>query len=94
MITAKHPSRKQVAALTTTNNYYPTKGDAISAVDKVLEQYGWTTGDCNPLGDTGRLSVPVVRNDERGLLVEEVGTLAFSWYRMPSGRYECTLYLA
>jgi hypothetical protein len=94
MIKSKHPVRDKVASLSTTNNYYNFKGDFIRAIDDVLEEFGWTTGDCDLYGDNGRQTVNVVLKDERGNLVEEVGQVILSWYRMPSGRYEMTCYLS
>lgn len=94
MITAKHPVRSKLAGLSSSNNYYATKGAALQAADEVLKEYGWTTGVCNPLGDEGRELVAIGPADDEGCLKSEEGLLAFSWYRMPSGRYEIVMYLA
>lgn len=83
--------RKEICSLP---NYFDTKGAAIQAADMVLANFGWETGDCNPLGDDGRELIPIVKREGRELLCEEVGTLVFSWYRMPSGRYEVIMYLS
>ena len=86
--------RREIAALSSTNDYYETKGHAIIAADKVLSAYDWTTGDCSDLpGDDGRAIIPIVTK-EFAPLQEEIGSIVFTWHRMPSGRYEITMYLA
>ena len=94
MIKNRDPLRQKIASLSSTNNYYATKGEVLRQVDAILEPSGMTTGDADLPNDEGRTTVPIVLIEGRQHLCEEVGTLCYSWYRMPSGRYEATLYIA
>ncbi len=94
-IKAKHPVRDIFADCSSGNggrNYYKTKGDAIGTFDGALRGHGFHF-DENELfdfgGDNGRRRLNVVSNGG-----EYVGIAELSWYRMPSGRYEFTGYLA
>jgi hypothetical protein len=92
MIAAKHPIREKIAGLSTTNNYYETKGHAIKAVNDVLGSIGYETAMWQAPGDDGRELIPIVH----GFLDDGpvVAQLVFAWHRMPSGRYEITMYIA
>jgi hypothetical protein len=91
-ITRKHPVREAFAGCSTTTDYYATKGHAVNAFDAELQTYDLCF-DRNDLtgfdGDTGRKSLAVVDECDH-----VVGYAVLSWYRMPSGRYEFTGYLA
>jgi len=87
MILQRHPVRKQFGNLPI---YFDHKGAAVSAVDEVLAQHGWTCDFCSFTGDNGRATVSVLEIESQ----IEVGQAVFAWYRMPSGRYEFTIYLA
>ncbi len=94
-IGARHPVRNVFAGCSTgagLNSYFETKGQAVNSFDANLQRYDiWL--DRNDVtgydGDNGRKTVAVVNEFER-----VVGYAVFSWYRMPSGRYEFTGYLA
>ena len=95
VIKAKHPVREDFASWSTGSGcgyYYPTKGHAVKAFDTALKAYDLCLNE-NDLsdfhGDTGRKSV-AVHNEWNQL----VGWAIISWYRMPSGNYEFTGYLA
>jgi hypothetical protein len=88
MIKSRHRVRNEIASL---SNYYPYKSDAIAAADKVLDAYDWTTDGCNLPDDDGRTLVPIVTKEDAP---QEVGNIMLSWHRMPSGRYEVTMYCA
>ena len=72
--------------------YYSTKGHAINAFDGAL-----AGSDCHLdreafvdyNGDTGRANHPICDDDKH-----VVGCAVLSWYRMPSGNYEFTGYIA
>ncbi len=85
MITARHFSRRPIAELST---YYPHKADFVPLADRILNEYGWALGAFEMPGDADRTLAPVVDEQE-----SEVGQLCVAWYKMPSGRYELTLYL-
>lgn len=94
-IKAKHPVRKEFADRSTGSfhgDYYPTKGHALTAFDGVLQGYELCL-DRNELnigsGDTGRNTIRILNEFGR-----EVGCAVFSWYRMPSGRYEFIGYIS
>lgn len=91
MIAVRHRSRNEIASLSTTNNYYRHKSDAIAAIDEVLKQHGWITACCDIPGDDGRVLIPVIDLETE----QEQGNLVFAYHRMEmSGHYEITLYLA
>ena len=94
-IRAKHPVREEFAGYTTGcdgRGYYETKGHAVNAFDGALQGYDLCL-DRDDLadfyGDEGRKIIAV--HDEFHRLV---GWAIISWYRMPSGNYEFTGYLA
>ncbi len=72
--------------------YYETKGHAIKAYDDALRVHGYHF-DENELfdfsGDAGRRNINIVSGGG-----EYVGVAVVSWYRMDSGRYEFTGYIA
>jgi len=94
-IKANHPVREAFAGRSTGSDhgyYYSTKGHAINAFDAELQTYdlGLSRNDwVDYNGDNGRANHQV--EDEFGKVV---GCAVFSWYRMPSGRYEFIGYLA
>jgi len=94
MIKNRDPLREKIASLSSTNNYYATKGEVLRQADAILEPLGMTTGDADLPNDEGRTTVPILKVEGQQLLSEEVASLCYSWYRMPSGRYEATLYIA
>jgi len=94
-IRAKHPVREDFAGWSTGSGrgyYYPSKGHAVRAFDSALQGFDLHL-DSEDLadfyGDDGRKIVAV--HDEYKRLV---GWAVLSWYRMPSGNYEFTGYLA
>ena len=100
-IKAKDPVREAFAGCSSSNSYYETKGHALSAFERALNDHGYCT-DADAWfswsGDEGReiLDVWESENDwaDRKGSSEPVGRACISWYRMPSGRYEFTGYLA
>ncbi len=89
-ITRRHPARSRIAELTSTNDYYAHKADFVGPADKILAEFGWTLAAFNMPGDEGRCLATIVDIETES---KEIGNLFVSWYRMPSGRYELTLYL-
>lgn len=100
-IAANHPVREAFAGCSTCSKcsgcgrvapYYETKGAAVCAFDEALAGHGFCL-DPDDLadfpGDNGRRTVRVL-DGEHG----DVGFAVLFWYRMPSGRYEFTGYLA
>jgi hypothetical protein len=90
-----HPVRELFAGRSSGSSrghYYETKGHAVNAFDGELQGFDLCL-DRNDLddfyGNEGRKSIAV--HDEFHRLV---GWAILSWYRMPSGRYEFTGYLA
>jgi hypothetical protein len=88
-----HPDRR--------TGYYGSKGAGVRAFGEALEVYGlqFDPDDFLDLsGCEGRISinVHVVRDDEDECIDKApcVGRAILSWYRMPSGNYEFTGYLA
>ena len=101
MINAKHPIREQFAGCSVDGkivDYYETKGHAICAFDDVLRDHDlrFDYADTQCLyGDEGRKVCDVIPNVTGGFsIADPVGTAVLYWYRMPSGRYEVTGYLA
>lgn len=94
-IKARHPVREEFAACSTSNRYYDTKGDAIDTFDIALQEYGYRLDDVDIVdmsGDEGRVHWAVcIDSLDYG---EVVGQAVFSWYRVPSGRWEVIGYLA
>jgi len=95
-IKTRHPVREDFAGRSTGSsngsNYYSTKGHAINAFDAELQTYDLYL-DRDDLadfsGDDGRKIIDVYNE-----LGKVVGRAVLSWYRMHSGRYEFTGYLA
>ncbi len=94
-IVARHPVRNTFAARSSGNghnSYYENKGQALNAFDAELQTYDvwFDRNDCLQLdGNDGRKNLAIVNEFGRC-----VGYAVLSWYRMPSGRYEFTGYIA
>jgi hypothetical protein len=95
LIKQNHPVRAAFAGRSTDGKrvgFYETKGHAVDAFDAELRAFDLCF-DPNEImdlnGDTGWRTIPVVNRD-----YEDSGFAVISWYRMPSGRYEFTGYLA
>jgi len=90
-ITRKNPVRNDFAAVSSGNNYFGTKGNAVNAFDSVLQDYDLHF-DRNELtnfnGDEGRAVLSIVNDFEH-----HVGYAHLSWYRLSSGRYEVIGYI-
>ena len=84
-ISVKHPARNRVCSLPT---YMLYKFETIDAVNNILNEYGWELQ--SHMSNDDRVNWPIVIKDTN----QEVGRCIFSWYRMPSGRYESTTYLS
>jgi len=85
--------RNTFANVSTSNgNYFPTKGHGICAFEAVLIK-SQLLFDNNQFaefnGDEGHQTLTVV-----DVCNHEVGKAKISWFRMPSGRYEFTGYIA
>ena len=98
-ILAKHPVREGFAGCSTGSSrrcgrvgYYETKGHAVQVFDSVLAGYGLHL-DRDDLydfhNDEGRKIIAVCNE-----LDEWIGRAVISWFRMESGKYEFTGYLA
>ena len=78
--------------------YYETKGAAVCAFDAALAGHGFCLdpdGLADFPGDGGRRMVDVYTiGDGHGDGIKCVGVAVLFWYRMSSGRYEFTGYLA
>lgn len=78
--------------------YYETKGAAVCAFDEALAPYGLCLdpdGLADFPNDSGRRTVDVyTTGDGHGDGIGKVGFAVISWYRMESGNYEFTGYLA
>lgn len=72
--------------------YYDTKGHAFHAVCAVLNRYGLTLQSADLNGDDGRALLDVYSMFDES--ETPAGYANFSWYRMQSGRYELTVYIA
>lgn len=93
-IATKSRIRSDVAALSTGRlaGYYDDKGHFVCALSYCLADYGYKL-DCAELwdmvGDEGRVNLPIYSS---------IGEADFwavcSWYTMPSGRIEFTVYLS
>ena len=86
------PIRNAFAGVSSSNDYFSTKGHGINAFDAELQSHNLSfdrkfTFDLN--GDRGRALIPIV-NDYDSV----VGQALIAWYRMPSGRYEIVGYIA
>jgi hypothetical protein len=100
-IKAKHPVREAFAGCSTGTDgtdYYDTKGHAVNAFDEVLQGFDLCFDRSDLMdfpGDSGSKTI-YVQNvcDENDGCGDPVGWGVISWYRMDSGRYEFTGYLA
>lgn len=105
-IKANHPARGQICDLP---NYFNLKIDAIDAIDTILKEYGLelapgfsTLNDCP--GPEGRNTFKIRQVDTGHLSCDDcdcqidhediMNVVSFSWYRMPSGRYEINVYIS
>jgi hypothetical protein len=84
--------REAVSGCSSGPVYYETKGHAFIAVCEVLNGHGLTLQCVNLDGDSGRALLDVYPLDSEN--AGPVGYVNFSWYRMQSGRYELTVYVA
>lgn len=77
------------------NSYYETKGHAVRAYESALAKYGlyFDPDDLMDMpGDIGHVVIDIYTD---GLeYTERVGCAMLMWYRMPSGRWEFTGYIA
>jgi len=94
-IPVNHPVRNDFCSRSTgadCGRYYPTKGHAVNAFDYELQTYNLCL-DSDDLADfpydEGRKNVDI--HNENG---DIVGRAIFTWYRMPTGRYEVIGYVA
>jgi hypothetical protein len=84
--------REAVSGCSSGPVYYETKSHAFIAVCEVLNGHGLTLHCVDLNGDSGRALIDVYSVDADGS--DPVGYVNFSWYRMQSGRYELTVYVA
>lgn len=94
-IKSRAPVREHFSCCSSGNggrNYYSCKGLAINAFDNALQDYSYHF-DRNEMvncpGDEGRATFTVCDENDH-----PVGIALLSWYRMPSGNYEFTGYIA
>jgi len=84
--------RNAFAGVSSSNNYFVSKGHGINTFDDVLRKFSLAfdeTEFADYSGDEGR-----VQRTIRDECLRPVGCALLSWYRMPSGRYEFTGYIA
>lgn len=83
--------RNAIASLST-GVYYEHFHTWYEALEQLLGEYGFTPQEDYPAiyNDEGRDSMGVV-DPQTG---EEVGYIWYSWYRMPSSRWEVICYVA
>ncbi len=92
------PVREVFAARTTNGKdigYYCCKGDAIRAFEDALTAFGYCFANDSCYGwagDSGRQFCNICAGS--GEYGPVVGVALITWYRMPSGRYEFTGYIA
>jgi len=98
MIAARHPVRdafSDCSSGTGYDIYYDTKGQAISAFESALADYGFRFNPDDMIdmyGDEGRVHIHIYTDtdDDSGY----VGVAILTWYRMDySGRWEFIGYL-
>jgi hypothetical protein len=90
------------SGMSTGNNgsgYYETKGDAVRAFEKALNDHNlcFNPDDLMQMpGDEGRIDVDIwtLAGPDDNYFHDCVGHALIMWYRMPSGRYEFTGYIA
>jgi len=86
--------RNAVAGCSSGPIYYGGKGLAWHAVNNVLNGFNLQLEPADCSGDEGHTLLEVCPQSEDGInLDDSVGCVSFSWYRMPSGRYELTVYM-
>lgn len=94
-IKVRHPVREAFSGRSTGNDqgcYYSSKGHAVNAFDAELQTFDLCLDRDDLMdfhGNEGRKVVEVHNEFDRC-----VGRAVFSWYRMPSGRWEFIGYLA
>ena len=100
-IGSREPVRTAFAGCSTNGKsvgYYETKGHATKAFNNALLRYGFCFDfDCcfDLPGDTGSGTFSIISADTViGNKNACLGIAYLSWYRMPSGRYEMTGYIA
>jgi hypothetical protein len=101
-IRARCQLREDFAGMSTGNNgsgYYESKGEAVRAYEKALNDYDlcFNPDDFMQMpGDEGRISVDIwtMNGADDDYFHDCVGSALLMWYRMPSGRYEFTGYIA
>lgn len=80
---------KDIAVFSTKNNYFETLGESLCGIIRVLESYNV---DCEGL----LLQNINTEQGRKSWQIDCVGFgeifLTYSWYKMPSGRYEITAY--
>lgn len=98
-IGSKHPVRNEIASIET---YWDCRLLALEAIGRILSKHGMALqGNFNFSKKEGYLSAPIFPEVEEGLVCSHCGnveelenSLVFSWYPMPSGRFEITCYLS
>ncbi len=103
-IRQSHAVRESFASVSTLNGrecYFDSKGSALHDYESVLDKYGLCLDRNDFLdmsGDDGRLTVAIHTDDYTwggpAAQGDCVGQAIIMWYRMPSGRYEFTGYIA
>lgn len=103
-IGAKHLIRKAVSSLP---NYVDNLAEAISLIEGHLSDFGWALDNQFVLNFSGgteetvSMNIPIKVDIEGGIICSECDKpvelnhcIAFSYYRMQSGRYEITAYVS
>ncbi len=96
-ILARNPVREAFSENSSGSYYYDTKGDAVHAFNLTLERFGYHLdyAECSDwYGDDGSRLVSVLDfSEDTADYGDPVGSARFSWYRVPSGRWEVIGYL-
>lgn len=96
----RHPARNRISDLP---NYFESKGEALTAIDSILNEYGIELAPRDCPGDEGSTTFDFFTFDNSYCLCDKCGEsddkgefnncLSFSWYKMQSGRWEIVAYI-
>jgi len=99
-IKANHPTRNKLVNLP---NYFDSKAVAISVIRAILQDHNLDLAgypDCD--GTVGNVLFPIRSLCANSITCDSCGSdcaefdnvVSFSWYRMPSGKFEIVAYIS
>lgn len=96
-VATKSRIRSDVASLSTGRlaGYYDSKGHFLHTLSQCLADYGYHLDSAelmDLIGDEGRKNLSVIKDDSGPSAIDYFAVC--SWYAMPSGRIEFTVYLS